>query len=125
MRDDNFQSRAREVAAFLVAYYGADQDPRLESPLHTITTKHRFGVVTVHVEGEPYIIVDIGLRMLQPRELFRAQGFSDDYVIEHAGGRILTKTAQVRMCGNSVSPPIAAALVRANVNAAVLGRAVA
>jgi DNA (cytosine-5)-methyltransferase 1 len=118
-------THAALVHAFLLKYYGADQDPRLESPLHTITTKHRFGVVTVHVEGEPYFIADIGLRMLQPRELFRAQGFSDDYIIDHVDGRILTKTAQVRMCGNSVCPPMAAALVRANVSAATLGRAVA
>jgi DNA (cytosine-5)-methyltransferase 1 len=118
-------THAALVHAFLVKYYGADQDPRLESPLHTITTRDRFGVVTVTVEGEPYYIADIGLRMLQPRELFRAQGFPDSYVIDHAGGRPLTKTAQVRMCGNSVCPPIAAALVKACVNAAVLGRAVA
>jgi len=110
------------VTAFMLKYYGADQDPRLESPLHTITTRDRFGLVTVTVEGEPYYIADIGMRMLQPRELFRAQGFPDSYVIDHAGGRPLTKTAQVRMCGNSVCPPIAAALVLANVNAAVLGR---
>jgi DNA (cytosine-5)-methyltransferase 1 len=106
----------------MVKYYGADQDPRLESPLHTITTRDRFGLVTVHVEGEPYYIADIGLRMLQPRELFRAQGFADSYVIDHADGQPLTKTAQVRMCGNSVCPPMAAALVKANVNAASLGR---
>lgn len=117
-------THAALVHAFLLKYYGADQDPRLESPLHTITTKDRFGLVTVTVEGEPYYIADIGLRMLQPRELFRAQGFSDDYVIEHADGRPLTKTAQVRMCGNSVCPPMAAALVRANVGAA-MGRAAA
>lgn len=114
-------THAALVHAFLLKYYGADQDPRLEDPLHTITTKDRFGLVTVTVEGEPYYIADIGLRMLQPRELFRAQGFPDSYVIDHAGGRPLTKTAQVRMCGNSVCPPIAAALVKANVNAAVLG----
>ena len=64
-----------------------------------------------------------GLRMLQPRELFRAQGFPDSYVIEHAGGKVLTKTAQVRMCGNSVCPPMAAALVRANCNSAAIRRA--
>lgn len=115
-------THAALVHAFLVKYYGADQDPRLESPLHTVTTRHRFGLVTVQVEGEPYYIADIGLRMLQPRELFRAQGFPDSYVIDHAGGKPLTKTAQVRMCGNSVCPPIAAALVRVNVNAATLGR---
>lgn len=111
------------VTAFMLKYYGADQDPRLESPLHTITTRDRFGLVTVQVEGEPYYIADIGLRMLQPRELFRAQGFPDSYVIDHAGGKVLTKTAQVRMCGNSVCPPMAAALVRANCNRAAIRRA--
>ena len=111
------------VTAFMLKYYGADQDPRLESPLHTITTKDRFGLVTVQVEGEPYYIADIGLRMLQPRELFRAQGFPDSYVIDHADGKPLTKTAQVRMCGNSVCPPMAAALVRANCNSAAIRRA--
>lgn len=111
------------VAAMLIKYYGADQDPRLESPLHTITTRDRFGLVTVTVEGEPYYIADIGLRMLQPRELFRAQGFPDSYVIDHAAGRPLTKTAQVRMCGNSVCPPMAAALCRANCNSAAIRRA--
>ena len=111
------------VTAFMLKYYGAGQDPRLESPLHTITTRDRFGLVTVQVEGEPYYIADIGLRMLQPRELFRAQGFPDSYVIDHAGGKPLTKTAQVRMCGNSVCPPMAAALVRANCNSAAIRRA--
>ena len=107
-----------EVRAFLIKYYGADQDPRLEEPLHTITTRDRFGLVTV--AGEDYAIADIGLRMLAPAELYRAQGFPADYIIEWgidaSGARIpLTKTAQVRMCGNSVCPPLAAALVRANV----------
>ena len=102
-----------EVRALLLKFYGTDQDPRLEDPLHTITTKDRFGLVTV--EGEPYAITDIGMRMLQPRELFRAQGFPDDYVIdfEH-DGRPLPKHAQVRMCGNSVCPPVAKALIEAN-----------
>jgi DNA (cytosine-5)-methyltransferase 1 len=106
-----------EVRAFLMKYYGVDQDPRLGEPLSTVTTRDRFGIVTV--EGEPYEIVDIGMRMLTPRELFKAQGFPADYEIEmgvFADGsrRALTKTAQVRMCGNSVCPPIAAALVAAN-----------
>ena len=106
-----------EVRAFLMKYYGVDQDPRLEEPLSTVTTKDRFGIVTV--EGEPYQIVDIGMRMLTPRELFKAQGFPADYeietgVFEDGSRRPLTKTAQVRMCGNSVCPPIAAALVAAN-----------
>lgn len=105
-----------EVRAFLTKYYGVDQDPRLEEPLATVTTKDRFGLVTV--EGEAYQIVDIGMRMLTPRELFKAQGFPDGYVIETGDfdgeRRPLSKTAQVRMCGNSVCPPIAAALVAAN-----------
>lgn len=104
-----------EVRAFLLKYYGSDQDPRLDAPLHSVTTKDRFGLVMVH--GESYEIVDIGMRMLSPRELFRAQGFPDSYVIDCArpvDGKPLTKTSQVRMCGNSVCPPIAEALVRAN-----------
>lgn len=102
-----------EVRAFLVKYYGTDQDPKLQEPLHTVTTKDRFGLVTVH--GQQYQIVDIGLRMLTPRELFRAQGFDDNYQIDRGGdGRVLTKTAQVRMCGNSVCPPMARAYVAAN-----------
>jgi len=103
-----------EVRAFLLKYYGTDQDPRLTHPLSTVTSKDRFGLVTVH--GEPYAIVDIGMRMLTPRELFRAQGFHNGYVIDpEVNGKPLTKTAQVRMAGNSVCPPVAEALVRANV----------
>lgn len=102
-----------EVRAFLTAYYGSDQDTPLDDPMHTVTTKPRFGLVTV--AGQQYEISDIGMRMLQPRELYRAQGFPDTYVIDRgADGKPLPKDAQVRMCGNSVSPPVAAALVRAN-----------
>ena len=113
-----------EVRAFLVKYYGTDQDPQLQEPLHTVTTKDRFGLVMV--KGEPYAIVDIGLRMLTPRELYRAQGFPESYQIEHgADGRPLTKTAQVRMCGNSVCPPLSRALVAANFVETVSMRAAA
>lgn len=102
-----------EVRALLLKYYGTDQDPDLRDPMHTVTTKHRFGLVTV--AGEAYEIADIGMRMLQPRELYRAQGFPDAYAIDRgADGHPLTKEAQVRMCGNSVCPPVAAAIVRAN-----------
>ncbi|MCC2111161.1 MAG: DNA cytosine methyltransferase [Hyphomicrobiales bacterium] len=107
---------AAEVRAFLIKYYGSDQDPRLEEPMHTATTKARFGLVSVH--GETYEIVDIGMRMLTPRELFRAQGFPDTYEIVTGqtpdGPIALNKTAQIRMCGNSVCPPMARALVAAN-----------
>ena len=106
-----------EVRAFLVAYYGSDQDPQLGLPMATVTTHDRFGLVMV--EGVPHVIADIGMRMLAPRELFRAQGFPDSYRIEvEIDGRVLSKSAQVRCCGNSVCPPLAAALVRANVGAA-------
>lgn len=103
-----------EVRAFLIKYYGSDQDPRLEEPLHTVTSKDRFGLVTI--EGQDYQIVDIGLRMLAPRELYRAQGFPEDYIIgdDPAQGLSLTKSAQVRMVGNSVCPPLARALIKAN-----------
>lgn len=103
------------VTSFLLKYFGTDQDPRLESPLHTVTTKDRFGVVIVHIGGEPYYIADIGMRMLTPRELFNAQGFSPDYLIDLMfGGKPMTKSTQIRLVGNSVSPPPAIALAVAN-----------
>ncbi|MDL2315481.1 DNA cytosine methyltransferase [Desulfovibrio sp. OttesenSCG-928-A18] len=101
-------------SAFLVKYNGSDQDPRLEEPLHTVTTKPRFGLVSVAVAGEIYAIADIGMRMLTPRELLRAQGFPDTYIIDMAGGKKVPKDAQVAMIGNSVCPPLARALVAAN-----------
>jgi DNA (cytosine-5)-methyltransferase 1 len=102
------------VYAFLMAYYGTDQNPRLELPLGTVTAKDRFGLVTVM--GDKYYIADIGMRMLVPRELFNAQSFRPDYIIDPmVNGRPLTKTAQVRMAGNSVCRVMARALVRANV----------
>jgi DNA (cytosine-5)-methyltransferase 1 len=111
-----------EVRAFLLSYYGTDQDPRLQLPLPTITTKDRFALVTVDIGGDTYVIVDIGMRMLTPRELFRAQGFPDGYVINpivpkpgrHKNGDPkrgpLSRTGSVRMCGNSVCPDLAYAL---------------
>lgn len=102
-----------EVRAFLVAYYGNDKEGQdLFGPMRTVTAKDRLGLVTV--EGEEYAIADIGMRMLQPRELFRAQGFPESYQIDaDLNGKPFTKTAQVRMCGNSVCPPVAAAILRA------------
>lgn len=104
-----------EVRAFLVKYYSeGGQDQSCRDPMHTIPTKDRLGLVTV--AGEQYQIADIGMRMLEPHELYAAQGFPDTYVIAPVlNGKRLAKHAQVRMCGNSVSPPMAAALVRANV----------
>lgn len=103
-----------EVRAFLIKYYGQGTGQTLAEPAHAVTTKARFGLVTV--EGVDYAIVDIGMRMLEPRELYRAQGFPDSYVIDPVveGGKRLNKTAQYRMVGNSVCPPVATALVLAN-----------
>ena len=108
-----------EVRAFLVKYYGNEKEGvSVQEPLHTIPTHDRFGLVMV--KGQPYAIVDIGLRMLKPRELYRAQGFADSYIIDwgihpHTGEKIkMTTTASIRMCGNSVCPPMARAYVAAN-----------
>lgn len=105
-----------EVRAFLLKYYSSAQHGQdLAEPLHTLTHQARFGVVTVQIEGEEYVIVDIGMRMLTPRELFNAQGFPADYIIDRdADSQPITKTAQVAKCGNSVCPPLAQALVAAN-----------
>jgi DNA (cytosine-5)-methyltransferase 1 len=101
-----------EVRAFLTKYYGeGGQDQDCRDPMHTVPTKDRFAIVTV--AGVEYAISDIGMRMLAPRELYAAQGFPSDYIIS-PDNFPLTKTAQVRMCGNSVCPPMAAALVQAN-----------
>ena len=103
-----------EVRAFLLKYYGTNIGHKCNEPLQTVTSKHRFGLVTV--AGEDYQIVDIGMRMLTPRELYRAQGFPENYIIDHdADGNAITKTEQVKRCGNSVCPPISSALVRANI----------
>lgn len=102
-----------ETRAFLIKYYGDATGQDIEKPLDTVTTKDRFGLVTI--EGVDYQIVDIGLRMLEPRELYGCQGFPDDYIIEHDyTGKTYPRSEQVRRCGNAVCPPIPAALVRAN-----------
>lgn len=102
-----------EVMAFLVKYYGQGTGQDIEQPLDTVTTKDRFGLVTI--EGVDYKIVDIGLRMLEPRELYGCQGFPADYIIDHDyTGKTYPRSEQVRRCGNAVCPPIPAALVRAN-----------
>lgn len=103
-----------EVRAFLMKYYSeGGQWQALKEPLHTIPTKDRLGLVMV--KGEPYQIVDIGMRMLQPHELFMGQGFPTDYIHTHTfDGTRLTKADQVKMCGNSVSPFPCQALVEAN-----------
>jgi len=94
-------------------YYGASVGQVVTDPLFTVTTKDRFGLVTIH--GQDYQISDIGMRMLTPRELFNAQGFPSDYIIDHDNeGSILSKSTQVARCGNAVPPPFAEHLVHAN-----------
>lgn len=106
---------ALRVAAFLISYYGTENMSGCSQPAPTITTKDRLALVTVMVKGTPYVIVDICLRMLKPAELYKAQGFPADYIIDRvADGEPFTKTQQVHMCGNSVSPPPMAALAWAN-----------
>ncbi|WP_299733917.1 DNA cytosine methyltransferase [uncultured Endozoicomonas sp.] len=106
-------SHSEKVHAFLVKYYGAGDGQSITEPCHTITSRDRFGLVTV--AGEPYSIIDIGMRMLTPRELYTANGFPADYIIDHdAKGHRLTKTNQVARCGNAVPPQFSEALVRAN-----------
>lgn len=113
-------NHAATVYAFLSKYYGEGLPSQpVDEPIHTVTTKPRHGLVTVQVAGEPYVIVDIGMRMLTPRERFSAQGFRSDYIIDHGikeDGSIVNFTLeqQGRMCGNSVCPGLARALVAAN-----------
>lgn len=108
------------VAAFLTKYYttGATGHGANE-PFHTMRTKDGVGLVTVTIDGQDYALTDIGMRMLTPRERFLAQGFPADYIIDHGidenGKRMkISLDAQGRLCGNSVCPPLAEALVRCN-----------
>lgn len=108
------EAGALRVAAFLMHYYSeGGQWGDLRKPMGTITTKDRLALVTVTIKGQPFVIVDIGLRMLTPRELYNAQGFPASYIIDHgADGRRFSKSKQVLFVGNSVSPPPMAALCR-------------
>lgn len=105
---------SEKVWAFLLKYYGSEQGGNsIDFPLGTVTVRDRFALVTI--KGIDYRIVDIGMRMFTPAELYAAQGFPADYIIDrdHYGVPI-TKTAQVARCGNAVCPPLAEALVSAN-----------
>lgn len=111
--------RTEEVRAFLINYYGTGMSSAVNEPLNTCTGHVHSGLVAVRIDGKEYAIADIGLRMLQPHELYAAQGFPAGYVFDRSGnGAPLSKEAQIRMCGNSVCPPVAAALVKANYGAA-------
>lgn len=102
-----------EVRAFLTKYYGSSTGQSIKDPLDTVTARDRFGLVTLY--GTEYQIVDIGLRMLEPKELYGCQGFPEDYIIDQdCDGKTYKRSEQVRRCGNAVCPPIPTALVRAN-----------
>ena len=102
-----------EVRAFLIKYYSQGTGQDVKDPLDTVTARDRFGLVTI--EGVDYQIVDIGLRMLEPKELYGCQGFPDDYIIDHDyTGKTYSRSEQVRRCGNAVCPPVPEALVKAN-----------
>ena len=102
-----------EVRAYLIKYYGQGTGQDIKEPLDTVTAQDRFGLVTIH--GIDYQIADIGLRMLEPRELYGCQGFPDNYIIDRdIDGKSYPRSEQVRRCGNAVCPPIPASLVRAN-----------
>lgn len=97
-----------EVRAFLMKFYGSENGGHdVGKPIGTVTTKERFGLVTI--AGEEYQIVDVGMRMLTPRELARCQGFPESYILTG------NKTNQVAKIGNSVCPPVVRALVESNV----------
>lgn len=102
-----------EVRAFLIKYYGDATGQDITDPLDTITSHDRFGLVTI--AGVDYKIVDIGLRMLEPRELYGCQGFPEDYIIDRDyTGKAYGRTEQVKRCGNAVCPPLPAAMVKSN-----------
>lgn len=102
-----------EVRAYLIKYYGQGTGQDIKEPLDTVTAQDRFGLVTVN--GIDYQIVDIGLRMLEPKELYGCQGFPDDYIIDRDyTWKTYPRSEQVKRCGNAVCPPVPAALVRAN-----------
>ena len=102
-----------EVMAYLIKYYGQGTGQDIKEPLDTVTAQDRFGLVTI--QGVDYQIVDIGLRMLEPKELYGCQGFPDDYIIDRDyTWKTYPRSEQVKRCGNAVCPPIPAALVRAN-----------
>lgn len=104
------------MSGFLTKYYSeGGQWAGADEPLHTDTVKDRQSLVTVDIDGQSFVLTDIGMRMLTPRERFRAQGFLDSYIIDRRpDGSKLTQTVQGSCCGNSVCPPLAEALVAAN-----------
>jgi DNA (cytosine-5)-methyltransferase 1 len=102
------------VSAFLIKYYGREEGGiSLREPLHTITSKDRFALITV--KGEQYRIDDILMRGLEPKELYPAQSFPKNYIFNRdPKGKPIPKYKQVARCGNSVPPVLSQVLVQAN-----------
>lgn len=101
------------VAAFLTKYYGEGSTAQaLDEPLHTIVSRARFGLVVMPIDGADYVLADLRLRMLRSDELARAQGFGPDYRLHG------TERDRIARIGNSVCPPVAEAIVRANLGEA-------
>jgi DNA (cytosine-5)-methyltransferase 1 len=101
-------NHAALVYAFLSSYYGEGGIASgLDEPMPTVPCRARHALITVTIDSVEYVIVDIGMRMLTPRELARGQGFPDDYILEG------TLTEQIERVGNSVCPGVARALVEA------------
>lgn len=101
-------NHAALVYSFLIKYYGTGVSALLSDPLDTVTANDRFGLVVVVIDGELWVMTDIGLRMLTPRELARCQGFDDGFLLSG------NKTNDVARIGNSVPPAMSEALFRAN-----------
>lgn len=113
-------NRRQDVLEFLWEHFGQPTAEEMADPLATAEGRLKFGLVVI--DDTVWQIVDIGMRMLEPRELYNAQGFPADYIIDVTWeGKKLTKTAQTKMAGNSVSPPPAAAILRENLPHRMLG----
>lgn len=108
-------SRRRAVLAFLWQHFGEPTEAEWNDPTGSERARLRFGLVILN--GGVWEIADIGMRMLKVRELFRAQGFRPDYIIDRdPWGRAINGTAATLMVGNSVPPPLARVLAAANLN---------
>jgi DNA (cytosine-5)-methyltransferase 1 len=110
------EAGALRCAAFLLQYYSeGGQWSDLRDPANSITTRDRLALVTVWIKGDPYVVVDICLRMLTPRELANASSFPPQYVLSHGhDGRVFTKSQQVFFIGNAVPPLLQQAVTTAN-----------
>ena len=110
---DEIIQKCTWVSQFIMEYYGCGVGQSMNDPLHTIVTKDRFALVTIF--GNEYVIMDIFLRMLKPRELMLGQGFPPDYIIDSdIDGKPYPVSEQVARIGNSVVPIMAKKLVEAN-----------